>query len=184
MVQEGARSRGAHRVHGEIDHHAVPQDDDLGILAPYLDDGLYVGDVIDDRHGVSRNLVLHHIGSNQIGRQMSGAPRSPDRLYGKGITRLLDNALHPLLDRGDGFSRVSEVCVGDNPIFPIGKDGLGGNGSHIDSQIHGYLTCAAFSASRPCRSPQRPPTGWPGLAPLCARPRKGSETAWCPLLAP
>jgi hypothetical protein len=64
---------------------------------------------------------------------MSGASRRPDRLYGKGITRLLDDALHPLLDGSDGFSRVSKVRMGDNPVFPVGEDDLGRDGSHVDS---------------------------------------------------
>jgi hypothetical protein len=82
---------------------------------------------------VGRNLILHDIGPNQIGCQVSCASRGPNPLYGKGIACLTSDAPYSFLDSGDGLSRVSEVGMGDNAIFPIGEDNLGRDGSHIDS---------------------------------------------------
>jgi hypothetical protein len=82
---------------------------------------------------VGRNLVLNYIGPNQMSRQMPSASSRPDPLYGNGIARPLDNTLYPLLDGSDGLPRISQVGMGDNPVFPVGEDDLGRNGSHIDS---------------------------------------------------
>ena len=76
LLEEGAGAGGAGLVHGEVDHDAVLQADELGVLAADLEDG--VGHPVDqlaaDEGGaglVGGDLVVDGVGADQLADQLA-----------------------------------------------------------------------------------------------------------------
>ena len=114
MVEEGAGAGGADGVHGEVDDHAVLQQDDLGVLPADLQHRAHLGDQVEGGHGVGGDLVLDDVGPDDDAAQVAGAAGGAGRRDLQVVGELRAQLPHALLHRRDGIALRAVVDGGQH----------------------------------------------------------------------
>jgi hypothetical protein len=78
LLQERASASGTDAVHSEVYNDTIIQDDELGILAADVDSGSDMGLERQGGYGMSRDLILDHIGAQDDAGQLTSAACGAD----------------------------------------------------------------------------------------------------------
>ena len=132
LVDEGPGAAGAGAVHAHL--HRAGQEQDLGVLAPQLDDHVGVGDVLF--HSGAGGVDLLHKGDVQVLRQAharrTGHAQAGPLCLGE---LLLDAGKHARGLLGN-LGEVPFILLIDGLVLPIIDHTFQGGGAHVQTDLH------------------------------------------------
>ena len=147
LLEERARAGGAGLVHGEVDHDAVLQADELGVLSADLEDG--VGHPVDQlaadegRAGlVSGDLVVDGVGADELADQLAPGAGGGHAQDVEARAHLVPDLGQTAVDHLDGAALGLDVDLFDHLAGFVQDHQVGGDAADVDAQVGADLLVA------------------------------------------
>ena len=147
LLQEGAGAGGAGLVHGEVDHHAVLQADELAVLPADLEDG--VGHAVDelaaDEGGarlVGGDLVVDGVGADELADELAARAGGGDAQDVQAGAHLVPDVGQALVDHLDRAAVGLDVDLLDHLAGLVQHHQVGGDRADVDAQVGADLAVA------------------------------------------
>ncbi|MPM28485.1 hypothetical protein SDC9_75011 [bioreactor metagenome] len=165
-VQKGAGARRADRVHGEVAHHAVLEQDDLGVLPADFQYGAHPGNGGAGGYGMGGNLILYHIGSDEQAGQLPPAAGGPRAADGEGALRVVLQKGQTMAQGVGGASAGFEVQLAAHRKLLIHEHQIGAHRADVHAQKIFFFQFVhlSFACENPQTSPALPGRRWAAAA--------------------
>ena len=130
LVNEGPGAPGAGAVHPLL--QGAAEEDDLGVLAPQLNDGIRLGDVCIDRRGGGVDL-LHKIDAGGVGHAQTG--RAGDDQFHLFARQQTGDGMEGLAGPFPGLGVVPLVGAEQQFVLFVQHHHLDGGGADVDADV-------------------------------------------------
>src|SRR4030042_474631 len=135
VVEKAAGASGAHRIHGEIRHHAIADDNELAVLPADFNDRPHLRDSLNSRQSLAGNFILNEVGTDNRPGEVTGAAGSRHAFNLSASWQQATDLPQPLLNHRYRPAAGRQIQVGYQVVNLIQHGELGRNRPYINSKI-------------------------------------------------
>jgi hypothetical protein len=164
LLEEAARSGRAGLVHLEVHDPAARERDVLRVLPADLEDGVHQRIGFHRCPGMGRDLVLHHVGADEVADEIPAAAGRRDPADLHLAAHLLPHLGQAAPHRLDGAARGHQVALGEDVPRLAHHHDVGRDAADVHAEVRGHAVPGGLLGQ-----------AGPGLEPERHEPAPGAE---------